>query len=211
MKNNAYSRLVFWLKIVLPLAALGILSTIFLVSNAVDPDDAIPYAQVDVEQLAREPRVTAPSYAGVTDDGTEVLIEAETVTPETATPDNVVIDRLRTLLRIPDGSQAEISAGSGRIDTEQRQLILEDGIILRTSSGYVLKTEALLGSLRNIRLESRGLIEGRGPMGELSAGRMVLEQRAPEDRRIGSDYLLVFNEGVRLLYQPQQAEAEDQE
>ena len=40
------------------LSALAILSTLFLVADQIDPEDALPFAEVDVEDLAREPRMT---------------------------------------------------------------------------------------------------------------------------------------------------------
>ena len=55
-RADFHSRLVGWLKVVLPLAALAILSTLFLLADLIDPTAAIPYAEVDVEDLARDPR-----------------------------------------------------------------------------------------------------------------------------------------------------------
>ena len=46
--------------------ALALLATLFLLADRIDPDDALPYAEVDVEDRAREPRMTAPTYAGIT-------------------------------------------------------------------------------------------------------------------------------------------------
>ena len=58
---NRRSVIVAWLRVLLPLGALAVLSTLFLLSRKPDPDAAIPYARVDAEALARQPRVTAPS------------------------------------------------------------------------------------------------------------------------------------------------------
>ena len=81
-RRDRHSRVVGWLKVALPLAALAILSTLFLLSDRIDPEDALPYAEVDVEDLAREPRMTAPTYAGMTTDGAALTLtatEAQTV------------------------------------------------------------------------------------------------------------------------------------
>ncbi len=48
MKVDRYSRMVALLKVSLPLIALGILSTLFLVSRAVDPPMTIPFADSEV-------------------------------------------------------------------------------------------------------------------------------------------------------------------
>ena len=60
---DRHSKLVFWAKILLPMAAITMLSTLFLVSHAIRPEDASPYADVDIETLVKEPRLTAPVSA----------------------------------------------------------------------------------------------------------------------------------------------------
>ena len=67
--------------IILPLTALAILSMIFMVSRQPDPDAAIPYAEVDAESLAREPRMNTAEYSTVTDDGTRLTLTADTAKP----------------------------------------------------------------------------------------------------------------------------------
>ena len=54
--DNLHSRLVYWLKITLPLVALMILSSVFLLSRSIRPEDAIPFAEVDIAD-----RVTPPA------------------------------------------------------------------------------------------------------------------------------------------------------
>ena len=48
------TRIVRWLRVLLPLAALAILSTLFLFSRRPEEDSRIPYAQVDLEQIGVE-------------------------------------------------------------------------------------------------------------------------------------------------------------
>ena len=85
---DSWTRLVRFLRIALPLLALALLSTVFLVARHLNPDDAIPYSDVDIADRLREPRMTSPDYAGTTADGADLRVTAETATPgkpETAT------------------------------------------------------------------------------------------------------------------------------
>ena len=61
MVADRHTQVVGWLKVALPLLALAVLATLFLLSDRIDPDAALPYAEVDVAERAREPRMTAPS------------------------------------------------------------------------------------------------------------------------------------------------------
>lgn len=100
--DNLHSRLVSWLKVVLPLAALAILSTLFLVARTINPDDAIPYADVDVADRVREPRITAPTWAGITSDGAALSVEAAAARPGQSPGEEGRAAALRARIDTPD-------------------------------------------------------------------------------------------------------------
>jgi lipopolysaccharide export system protein LptC len=197
MAADRHSRLVGWLKVALPLAALAILSSLFLLADRIDPDAALPFAEVDVETLAREPRMTAPSYAGTTADGASLTLSAEEARPATADAP-ARAQGLRLDLATPDGGTTELRAAEVRLDLAQGQVVLSGGVTVTTGTGYRLETEEVTGSLDRSRLVSRGAVTATGPVGELQAGGMELGQ----DNRTPGAYVLVFNRGVRLVYRP---------
>jgi len=63
--DNTYSRVVAWLRIALPLLALAILSTLFLLARTIDPAQNLPYADIDIDELTREQRIGNPQFAAV--------------------------------------------------------------------------------------------------------------------------------------------------
>ncbi|MCB6178071.1 hypothetical protein LHP98_08000 [Rhodobacter sp. Har01] len=196
-RADIHSRVVGWLKVVLPLMALAILSTLFLLADRIDPDAAIPYAQVDVEDLARDPRMTAPTFAGTTDDGTAVTLTAETARPvgqEGSAQAATVLARLD----MPDGSTAELSAASVELDTEGGQLRLAGGVAITTSSGYLVLTDGVISALDRTRTESTGAVIAESPAGRLTAGGFALTRAEGQ----GETYLLVFTGRVKLVYKP---------
>ncbi|MEL6588071.1 MAG: hypothetical protein AAFQ50_15700, partial [Pseudomonadota bacterium] len=69
--DNTHSQLVSGAKVILPVIALVTLSTLFLLARTVDPDDAIPFADVNVSERARDQQLTQPKFSGVSSDGTE--------------------------------------------------------------------------------------------------------------------------------------------
>lgn len=197
--DNIHSTLVAWLKIVLPLVALGILSTLFLVSRTINPEDAIPFAEVDVEERAREPRLTLPVWAGVTDDGAALTISADEARPNPQGESRVATaTAMRAALDTPDGGKAEIRAEAGRLDQGAGLLTLEGGVTVTTSTGWQVTSQALTARLDRTGVESAGPISALGPAGRLEAARMEI---SADPARPGG-YLMVFNGGVRLIYQP---------
>ena len=196
--NNTYSRFVFWLKVLLPLAALAILSTLFLVAETLDPQKAIPYADVDVNRLIREQGVTSPAFGTVTESGARISMAASSVRPDESSPQRFVGEELVALVELPNGTQIDIASPAGIIDSERREAILDGGARLVTSQGYTVDTERLTTRYDIVRAETAGTVLATGPGGQITAGRMILERDAES-----GGYLLVFKDGVRLIYRPQ--------
>jgi lipopolysaccharide export system protein LptC len=196
-RADTHTRLVGWLKVALPLTALAILSTLFLFARRIDPEAALPYAEVDVEDLAREPRMTAPTYAGTTSDGSALTLSADEARPA-AEGAPAVAAGLRLELASPDGSRTDLAAATARMVSETREILLTGGVTITTTSGYRLETAEVAAKLDRTGLESRAPVTATGPAGEIRADKMVLRQ---DDQTPGA-YVLVFNGGVRLVYQP---------
>ena len=60
--DDSYSFFVTWAKTLLPIFALGMLSTIFLFSGKVDVTKSLPYAELNVAEIIREQRITKPYF-----------------------------------------------------------------------------------------------------------------------------------------------------
>lgn len=195
--DNRYSRFVALAKVVLPLASLAILATLFLFSRGRDIDSAIPYAKVDLETLAREQRLEAPSYATVTKDGAALEISAEIVRPDLSEPDVINSNGVKAMLRMPDNGAVALKAENGVIDGPSKIAELSGHVEVETSSGYVITSDRVATLLNISKIESPGEVSADGPAGSLSAGAMEISQ----DSESG-DYLLVFKDGVKLIYQP---------
>ena len=52
--DNLHSRIVGWLKVILPLSALALLSSVFLVARQGDFERTTPYSVRDLEEMASE-------------------------------------------------------------------------------------------------------------------------------------------------------------
>ena len=109
-KPDTHSRLIALLKVVLPLAALALLSSLFLVSRSINPDEAIPSSAVDVEDRLREPRMTQPTYSGVTQDGAALTLSASELRPRQDQPGSARAMGLIGALETPDGLRTDLAA-----------------------------------------------------------------------------------------------------
>lgn len=194
--DNRYSNFVSWTKILLPLAGIVLLSTLFLFARPQGGDGTIPFAEL--EEIAREPRIAAPNFSGVTSDGSIFAISAATARPLEGQA-GLTIETLTASIDAADGTRIDISAGTGMVNTSEQTATMGGLARLTSSSGYVMETTGLMADLETGRVESTGPLEARAPYGALTAGHLVIE--TPEG---GAGQQMVFNDGVRLIYTPQE-------
>ncbi len=194
---DRYSRLVLWLKVSLPIVALAILSTLFFVAETLDPEAAIPYAEVDVERILREQGASRPTFGGVTERGVAISLSAESVRPDENREILKGVD-LKATLQMPDGGRIDIDSPFGFVDSVTQEATLEGGARLESSAGYIVEAERIVASVSEARVVAETEVRGFGPVGDITAGAM--EVTRPET---AEGYLIVFKEGVRLVYRPE--------
>lgn len=193
--GNRYSTLVAWAKVMLPLIALALLSTLFLFSRTPNPENALPFANIDLDQLAQEQRLSRPRFAGTLADGRPVTLTSDSAVQRSGQPNRVHLDNVQTELVLNAEETLAISSDTGEFDLVRQVIELAGGVNLLTTSGYQLLSEAVDIAMDHMRLTSPGTVHLSGPELWLEAGAMELT---------GDDgqALFSFTGGVRLLYVP---------
>lgn len=190
------------LRVALPLGALALLSTVFLVPRGIDPQLAVDMSQIDVEDLARDPRVGGARFAGMTRDGTAVTISAQTVRSTEDLRDNgpihLLLDAPDGELQFSSGRKAVFRGQEGRIDQAQDEITVQGSVMLETSDGYRVNMAELISAIETTHVQGFGGITGHGPAGDITADSLELTQT---DAQSGG-YLLAFKGNVRLIYFP---------
>lgn len=195
--DNRYSLFVNWLKIILPLSAIALLSTLFLFAHRPGEGEVIPFAEI--AEIALENRLSNPRFSGVGSEGVTFEISAEAARPDPAAPAKVMVENTRVELASRLGDTVEIIAGLSQIDTEQKILTTSGLTRITASSGYLMETEGLVATLATGQVESTGKLEIRSPFGQMTAGRLLI--RGANDE---GGLIVVFNQGVRLVYLPKE-------
>lgn len=196
--DNFHSRLVAWMKIILPLLALGLLSTLFLISRTVDPTKNIPITNIDLEQRADDLGATNPSFAGVTNRGDQISVRANQAKPDANDPEHLMAQTVVARLRLTSGTVIDITSDRAEMNQGTLTANLEGAVHVVTTNGYDLTTERLNTRLDRLFAETPGPVQGTAPVGTIEAGRMLLQTNDDS----GAAHLL-FTDGVKLLYTPQ--------
>lgn len=195
MSYDPYSRFVLILRILLPLVALGILSTLFLFSSRIEPGGSVPFADADVAERVRTQRVTEPLYFSVTDDGDNLEFTADhMVTAKEGVSEGT---NVAAQLDFATGGRLNVVAKTGRLDLDADLLTLEGDIEMASTGGYDLYSDFMTSRVSQLEVISPGEVRGFGPAGTLVAQRM--EIRSTPD---GQNTLALFTGGVKLVYEP---------
>lgn len=199
--DNLHSQVVGWAKVLLPLAALVLLSTLFLFARKNEEAESIPYAEITA--LAREQVITNPSFSGVSDTGAVIQIRADAARPDLEMPTRVTIDAPRLMLDAADGTSLRVNAGAGMIDSAAGIAQMTGLARLITSNGYTMESSGLDADLETGTVTSHGQMAIQAPFGQLTAGQVVIHWAES-----GEGQQLQFTQGVKLVYEPPQADAE---
>lgn len=190
------SRIVALLRVMLPLAALALLSVLFLLGRSPNLEDAsIPYADVDPREVAERQAVTSPRYSGVTDDGARISIDGTEAEPGSG-PGQGRAQSVRMTIRAIDGRAADVSAGAASLEGDN--IVLQDGARMTTADGWIITSPEFHASRLAGTVNADQEVNVLAPFGDLTAGRMEL-------RPLGDgsgDHVLDLRGGVRLIYLP---------
>lgn len=199
--GNLYSTFVAWMKILLPLVALGLLSSVVFFAREADDHRTIPFVAELADGETSEERVTRPEYVGLTSDGSTITMKAETVRPVGGNMQILDVDAIVGVTHSVDGRDISSSAPTARFDTTTDKAEFFGQVDVETSDGYMVTTQGLTSRLDVTRIEGGGPVLGTAPFGTLEAGGMLYTAT-----KAGNTHLL-FNGGVKLIYQPRNNEA----
>ncbi|MEM9012001.1 MAG: hypothetical protein AAGE18_12290 [Pseudomonadota bacterium] len=198
-----YTRLVRWLRIVLPLVALGLLSTLFLFERDDEITGGLVFSNADIAALGAGMRLTAPRFSGATEAGEPVLITADWALPDGPNPREITLANVLAEVQMADGRTATLRSNRALLMTREQTLTLFDNIRLTTSDGYRVVTDRATALIAERVLTVSSPLVAQGPLGEISAQRLRFE-RAIEgaEGEAGRGDMIWFEGRVRVLYTP---------
>ena len=193
-----HSRIVGILKVGLPLVALGMLASLFLVQTDDRLGGGIVFSKGDVEALGEGLRITNPTFTGTTAGQDEFRFTAALVEPDAAPPERARITTLAGEVALHNGPVVELEADTGDLHVPTQRLDLAGNVHIRTSEGYRMVAEQATLDLKAGSIVAGNVVETSGPLGKIDSGSLTVQPAAAsgEARRFS------FGNGVRLVYDP---------
>ena len=191
-----YSRMIALLKVLLPLMALALLSTLFLLSRNTEPMASIPFAEAEVNERMRDQQITGPFFSGSTEQGDQISFSAGKIGVADGNG-RVTAKDVSAQIDLSSGARLVFFADLGEVDIANDTSILSGKVLITTSTGYKINSERLVSAMTSLNIESPNEIIAEGPLGTFSAGSMRLT--FSEKTKFTQ---MIFTNAVKLIYDP---------
>ncbi len=195
--RDRYSRTVALLKVIFPLIALGILSTLFLISRALDTDTQIPFADKEIQDRLRDQQITGPFFSGSSPDGDRISFSADRLITLGGQVGTNRAETVRAQLESAAGATFVLTADLAELDIADDTALLSGDVSLESSAGYRINTDALTARVSALDITAPDGVQAIGPPGRLTAGKMRVFR--PKDAEATQ---MLFSDGVKLIYIP---------
>ena len=199
-QRDRYSHVIHILKWAFPIVGITLIGSVFLLSKTNKLSELAEVIDGPLAELAVGQRITNPNFSGVTKSGDAFSIMAEWALPNGAKPTKIELTKPHTTINFKDGRTMRTTAGLGTLDIRSNAAILSDGVKLRTTDGYTATSTSVKIYFESGNLYSEGPVTTKGLAGSIEAGAMTLTQNLDRDHM--ENAVLVFNKGVKLIYNP---------
>lgn len=197
---DGHSRRVQFFKVVLPLVAIAMLSTVFLLSRSIETNVSVPFSQKDIDERLADQVVTQPNYQGTTRKGEDIQIEASRATQGTEGEAPTAAE-FRGRMGLLSGGVITLDSNSGLIRPDKNTATFIGDVVITTTDGIVVTTDLLNTALDEIQGDTPGQVDGTGIIGDFTAGRMTFGT----EKKDGPVHI-IFTDGVKLVYEPEKVE-----
>ncbi len=192
-----YTRWVGLLKITLPLVAIGILSTVFLVQQEDQFEGGLVFTKIDRATLGDGLTISNPRYSGITTGGDAFTLAAVRATPDQSKATKLELTDIKAEFSYANGLNVLANAAHGLALISDQVLHLDGGLTGESTNGFMFNGTGGVFDLRSGAFESAGAVTIVGPDQRLEAGKMRVTPAQNDENQI-----LFFEKGVKITYIP---------
>lgn len=200
---DRYTRFVSTLKIGLPLVAIALLASVFMLSGRSELPGGLSFSASDMRALGTGLKVTRPRFSGASIDGDIYDFMAEEVAPRSTKLESAEITDLAGTVRFRDGQSVAIAAEKGEVNLVGETLQLSRSVRIDSSEGYRASADDLYLDLRAGSITGVGNIRATGPLGEITSSSLqITSEEGLALGKLSQSARLFFSNGVKVRYEP---------
>lgn len=200
-RPGLYSRLVGLLKVALPLVAVALMATVFLVQKEDKITGGVVFTQGDRDTMRDGLAINNPELSGITATGDRFFMTAVRAIPDGNTLNEVALERITARTEYLSGRKVYLKAHEGTAFVPEQRVHLMGDIEINTTDGYVGVTQTASADLANGEIFADSPVVIDGPTGRLEAGSMRITNE-PDATGARNNQMFTFENGVKLTFQP---------
>lgn len=189
-RAGGYSAFIRWMKIVLPLTALGIVAALFT-WNSVGRDVIAPVQEKNpaAKDVGRN-ELLSPKFESLDEKGQPYTVTAQRAVQGEGDEDLILLEGPMADMLLSGGDWVAAEAERGAFSQKSQHLLLKGGVTLYHDQGYTMEMPELDVDLAANSAWTNTVVRGHGPAGTLDAKGLKAESAAGK---------LIFNGPARLV------------
>lgn len=166
--NPFYSKIIRWMRLALPLAALAIAAIVFSWSG---PRESLltRTAPVEFKKTIGKNELVSPRFENTDAENRPYTMTAERAVQDETDGNIVILENPKADMQMEDNHWIAMEATEGIFQQEERKLLLRGNVRLFRDGGYQLETPELHLDIANSTALSEKDVHGQGPEGTLEA------------------------------------------
>jgi lipopolysaccharide export system protein LptC len=191
-----HSRMVRFLRILVPLAVVigAVVISLITIFNPFRMLAKLPININDLVVSGTKVTMEKPRLAGFTKDARAYEFTAEAAAQDLTKPEIVELRKIHAKLQMEDKSMMEMSADTGTYNTKLETLMLDNNILLTSSTGLTGRLSQALIDVRKGNVVSERPVELEMLQGTLNAKRLEIADSGDVVRFLGGvDMMLILN------------------
>ncbi|MCC6597804.1 MAG: LPS export ABC transporter periplasmic protein LptC [Alphaproteobacteria bacterium] len=188
--TRRYSVFIRWMRVVLPMSALGIVA-VLLSWNSVRRDTIVPSAEPSAEARAiGKNELLAPRFESLDDKGQPYTITARRAVQGEGEDGLVLLDDPMADMVLSGGDWVAVRSDQAAFAQQDQRLLLKDHVTLYHDQGYMMQMSELDVDLKTSVAWTDVSVRGHGPAGTIDAQGLRAESPAG---------ILIFKGPARLV------------
>lgn len=168
-QNALYSKFIRWMRLALPLLALGITAVVFTWDNDRGQKFMPPEQESIIPKTAGKNELLNPRFENTDEQGRSYTLTARRAVQDEKDEKVVLLEKPMADMTMANGHWIAIQSHEGAFEQSQRKLLLRGDVILFHDGGYQLKTAELRLDMQNDEAVSETDVSAQGPEGTLDA------------------------------------------
>ena len=176
------------------LASAAIMATLMITSEE-DIKVQIEADKTEIKNTSGDLELKGLTFKGITDDGHDFIVLAESATENPAAPNLVRLDAPRARVDMPSGNPMTLRSLEGAFDRAEDKVNLDGRVVIvRPDIGYTLMTEKAVAYLDTGMMMSDTLVRGFSPRARVRSDGIIISERGDKILFTGKSTLRVITQ-----------------